>query len=81
MNIKSKIYEAEQVDNKNPRAKADTKYFAAYLVDVDGNSTPLLFTDFDIEKASRRALANLEDVPPQKVSVWDRLKLIFITGI
>jgi hypothetical protein len=73
MTVKSKVYARDQVDNKNPRAKADTKYYVAYFVDLGGATYPLLFTDFDIEKARKRAAANTEDVPAERVSFWKRL--------
>ena len=66
-NIKSRIFANEVVDNTNPRAKADKTYVAAYIQLEDGTLVPALFTDGDIQKATKRATANKEDLPPPYV--------------
>jgi hypothetical protein len=65
--IKSRIIRSEVVENKNPRAKADTSYNLVYVVEADGSLVPALFTDFDIQKAVKRAASNMEDVLPAHV--------------
>lgn len=83
-NVKSRIFVNETVTNTNPRAKADKTYVAAYVQLEDGTLVPALFTDGDIQKATKRAAANKEDLPPpyveEKVVVtleqktwWDRI--------
>lgn len=61
--VKSILYANETVRNKNPRAGADENYFIAYI-EESGELKPVLFTDFDILKAKKRALSNTEDLLP-----------------
>lgn len=68
MSVKSRIYTTDVVDNQNPRAKADTIYFVAYLEEADGTLKAVLLTDTDIQKGLKRAAANAEDVPPAFVA-------------
>lgn len=71
MNVKGKMYETETVVNKNPRAQADAQYFVAVWQHTDGSTSPLLFTDFDILKALKRAKANPEDLPAPTKSLFE----------
>lgn len=67
MSVKSRLLLTETVENTNPRARADSTYVAAYVQLDDGSLRPALFTDGDIQKAMKRAVANPEDMPPAYV--------------
>lgn len=64
MSIKSRIFLSEATENQNAHVNADKTYVVAYVQTLEGELLPVLFTDFDIQKAMRRAAKNPEDVLP-----------------
>lgn len=72
MKVKGKIYETEVVENKNKKVQADSQYVVCVLEHADGSTDPLLFTDFDILKALKRARANPEDLPAPTPTLFER---------
>ncbi len=65
MKLESKIVTTEEVDNKERRFGSNLSYYPAYVVSVDGDEVPALFTEAQIEEAIDRATANPEDMPKQ----------------
>jgi hypothetical protein len=60
--VQSVLYWSDAVDNTERRFGSDTRYFAAYVVDSDGNAKPAAFTRNELLVAMRRAEANPEDI-------------------
>jgi hypothetical protein len=68
--VKSKIYLSEQVENKDRVFGEALHYFPAIVKSETGVEHPALFTWYDIEQAIERAAKNLEDFPKTK-SLWE----------
>lgn len=53
----------KRIRNKNRKPQEDSSYYFVAHVDSSGEVTPLLLTDVEYKKASKRAKNNYEDVP------------------
>ena len=60
--VQSVLYWSDAVDNTERRFGADTRYFAAYVVDADGNAKAAAFTRNELLVAMRRGSDNPEDI-------------------
>jgi len=68
--MRSRIYEYDEVKNKDRKFGSALSYFPCYFQDMDGNMHPILFTEAEIEKAKERADKNPEDFTPDEYAKW-----------
>ena len=61
MYVKSKILTEEKIDNKDKKFGANSEYFQAFVIDVDGSEHFALFTAHELAQAMKRGAKNPED--------------------
>jgi len=63
----------EQVDNMDRKFGSCPSYYPSYIIRVDGNEVPALFTIDQINDAIERANRNPEDMPKESGSFFSWL--------
>ena len=59
--MKSRLFETDLTENKNPKVNENSTYFACYYVEPDGKEYPCLLTQNQVKKGVDRGLNNPED--------------------
>lgn len=76
MEIESKIFLNEKVENTERKFGSALEYQPLYVVMADGSQVPAMFTIDAIEDAIARAARNPEDMPDKESkSLFERLFL------
>ncbi len=75
IDVKSTIYKSEKVDNKERLFGSTLEYYPVMIKKSRGSedSTPLLFTENELEVAADRAARNPEDLPDTSKNFFEWL--------
>jgi aconitase A len=74
MDIESKLFLNEKVENQDRKFGSALEYQPLYVVMADGSEVPAMFTIDAIEEAIERAARNPEDMPEKEgKSFFERL--------
>jgi len=73
MEIHSKVYLQDKIENNNRKFGENTQYVPAFVVGRDGRHHPALFSLHDLEQAMDRASRNPEDCGFEEPSFFSKL--------